>query len=142
MTKKIRVVLAQLNLTVGDIQGNLKKYIQSAVRARDEMAADVIVFPELGLTGYPAEDLLLRPSFIQQEQEAIKKLTTEITRIYCIISHNKPNGQKLYNGCSVIYNGRLIGHYEKQHLPNYGVFDEKRYLDPAIKTVSYLLTEY
>jgi NAD+ synthase (glutamine-hydrolysing) len=127
MAKKLRIVLAQLNLTVGDIEGNLKKYKQAAIRARDELAADVIVFPELGLTGYPAEDLYLRPAFIQREQLALQQLIAEITGIHCVLSHTYMNNQQLFNACSLVYNNTILGRYAKQHLPNYGVFDEDRY---------------
>ena len=127
MAKKLRIVLAQLNFTVGDIQGNLQKHIQSAIRARDELSADIIVFPELALTGYPAEDLFLRPSFIQAEQAALQTFISEVKGIYCVVSHTHINNQQLYNACSMIYNGMVLGRYAKQHLPNYGVFDENRY---------------
>lgn len=134
MKKKLRIVLAQLNLTVGDIDGNLQKYIKAAKQARDDMAADVIVFPELGLTGYPAEDLLLRKAFIEEEQAALKHFTNEISGIYCVVGHTQPLENGLQNSCSLIYNGFIISHYAKQHLPNYGVFDECRYFTPDNKT--------
>jgi len=131
MKKKLRIVLAQLNLTVGDIDGNLQKYLTAAKRARDEFTADLIVFPELGITGYPAEDLYLRPAFIQREQEALQQLVTEISGIYCVVSHTHMHGKQLFNSCSLIYNGVIVGRYAKQYLPNYGVFDENRYFTPG-----------
>lgn len=131
MPKKLRIVLAQQNFTVGDIEGNLQKHIQCAARARDELSADIIVFPELALTGYPAEDLFLRPAFIQTEQRALQTLIAEIKGIHCLVSHTHFQGHQLHNACSMIYNGMVLGRYAKQHLPNYGVFDEDRYFTPG-----------
>ncbi|HVE43941.1 MAG TPA: NAD+ synthase [Gammaproteobacteria bacterium] len=129
--KKLRIVLAQLNMKVGDLEGNLQKHIQAAVAARDEHAADVIVFPELSLIGYPAEDLLLRPGFIRAATHAFKKLMQEIHGIHCLVGHPHVETHHLYNVCSLIYNGQLLGRYAKQRLPNYGVFDEYRYFTPG-----------
>lgn len=127
MAKKLRIVLAQLNLVVGDIQGNLEKHLEAATRARDELAADVIVFPELSLTGYPPEDLLFRATFIASARTALETLTSKMKGIYCLIGHPETSSRGLFNACSLIYNGTVLGHYAKQHLPNYGVFDESRY---------------
>lgn len=131
MSKKLRVVIAQLNLLVGDIQGNIKKHIHAATTARDTLNANVIVFPELSITGYPPEDLLNRPSFIDDATQALHYLKTEIKNIHCVIGHPHVNSKGLYNACSVIYNGTIIGRYAKQYLPNYGVFDEQRYFVPG-----------
>lgn len=127
MSKTLRIALAQLNLTVGDIQGNLAKMISAAHSARDEGKADVIVFPELCLTGYPAEDLLLRPAFLVEAAEALHTFKTQVSHIYCLISHPQQDSHGLFNSCSLIYNGTVLGRYAKQYLPNYGVFDEDRY---------------
>jgi NAD+ synthase (glutamine-hydrolysing) len=127
MSKKLRIVIAQLNLIVGDIQGNVTKHIQAATTARDTLHADVIVFPELSITGYPPEDLLNRPSFIADANQALNELKLKIENIHCIVGHPHANSKGLHNACSVIYNGTILGRYSKQHLPNYGVFDERRY---------------
>lgn len=127
MTSKLKIVLAQLNLKVGDIAGNLKKHKEAAIKARDELSADVIVFPELSLTGYPAEDLLLRKHFIQESNHALQEFTKEIKNIYCLIGHPQESKHGLHNACSLIFNGEVIATYAKQLLPNYGVFDEARY---------------
>jgi NAD+ synthase (glutamine-hydrolysing) len=127
MSKKLRVVIAQLNFIVGDIKGNTAKHILAATTARDTLKADVILFPELSITGYSPEDLLLRPAFIQDATEALNQLKNEIHDIHCVIGHPHANSKGLYNSCSVIYNGNILARYNKQHLPNYGVFDEKRY---------------
>ncbi len=131
MTKNLCVVLAQLNLTVGDIKGNLEKHIEAALKARDELKADLIVFPELSLIGYPAEDLLLRPNFIQEVTDSLAILKQKVTGIYCLVGHPHSQGGNLFNACSLIYNGETKGLYFKQHLPNYGVFDERRYFTPG-----------
>lgn len=131
MAKKLKVVLAQLNLTVGDIQGNLTKLMDAARTARDTLHADVIVFPELSITGYPPEDLLFRKSFIEASNQALAQFKHEIQGIYCVIGHPYLNSHGLTNCCSVIYNGTILGRYAKQHLPNYGVFDEHRYFVPG-----------
>ncbi len=131
MSKKLRVVIAQLNLTVGDIQGNTTKHLHAAATARDTLNADVIVFPELSITGYPPEDLLFRPAFIEDATQAFNHLKTAIQHIHCIIGHPYANSKGLHNACSVIYNGTVLGRYTKQHLPNYGVFDEQRYFTPG-----------
>lgn len=131
MAKTLRIVLAQLNLLVGDINGNLQKHIQSAITARDQLSADVIVFPELGLAGYPPEDLLLRSAFIKEAHNALQKFIAQVREIYCVVSHPLASPEGLYNSCSLIYNGTVLGRYSKQHLPNYGVFDEDRYFVPG-----------
>lgn len=131
MTKKLRIVIAQLNPTVGDISGNLKKHIEAATKARDELSADLIVFSELSLTAYPPEDLLLRPAFIADAERALQQFADEVKDIYCVVGHPHPSTRGLYNACSVVYNGEIIGRYAKQHLPNYGVFDEDRYFVPG-----------
>ncbi|EKD74080.1 MAG: hypothetical protein ACD_45C00083G0002 [uncultured bacterium] len=131
MAKKLRIAIAQLNLTVGDIQGNLAKLIHTAKSARDTLLADVIVFPELSVTGYPPEDLLLRKSFLDAANEALNTFKAEVENIYCVVGHPHATSQGLFNSCSVIYNGTIVGRYAKQHLPNYGIFDEYRYFTPG-----------
>lgn len=127
MTTKLKVVLAQLNLHVGDIEGNVKKHIEAANIARDKYQADLIIFPELSITGYPPEDLLLRESFISDAMHAADTLMHDIQGIHALIGHPSDSDDGFFNSCSLIYNGKLLGHYSKECLPNYGVFDEHRY---------------
>lgn len=127
MSKKLRVVLGQLNLCVGDLAGNLTKLINSAHTARDSLKADLIIFPELCLTGYPPEDLLFRKAFLEQANDAFNEFKNQVENIYCVVSHPHLTSQGLFNSCSLIYNGKILGRYAKQHLPHYGVFDETRY---------------
>lgn len=134
MSKKLRIVLAQLDLLVGDIQGNLAKLIGAAKSARDELSADIIVFPELSITGYPPEDLLLRKTFLNAATESLYEFKEQVQDIYCVVGHPYATEQGLFNACSVIHNGTILGRYAKQHLPNYSVFDEDRYFTPGATT--------
>ncbi|MGD2112126.1 MAG: NAD+ synthase [Gammaproteobacteria bacterium] len=123
----LRIVMAQLDFLVGDIPGNTRKVIAACRRARTELAADLIVFPELSLTGYPPDDLLLRPRFIELVEEAVATVTREAGDIAAIVGHPARHAGLLYNVATAIRRGEVLGCYRKQHLPNYGVFDEKRY---------------
>jgi len=131
MQKKLNIVLAQLNLHVGNIQGNLIKLINAAEKARDILNADVIVFPELSITGYPPEDLLFRKAFIRAAEEGLEQFKEKVRHIYCVIGHPLVIKNKLFNACSVIHNGEILGCYLKQYLPNYSIFDEYRYFTPG-----------
>ena len=122
------LVMGQINTIVGDVFGNVKKVIDAAEHARDELNADLVVFPELTLTGYPPEDLLHRPDFIKRVELALEKLKKDLHGITIVIGH--PSGKvrdDLYNAASVILNGQCLVTYFKQYLPNYSVFDEERY---------------
>jgi NAD+ synthase (glutamine-hydrolysing) len=132
--QKIRVVMAQLNLLVGDITGNLMQHLIAARQARDVFRADVIVFPELSLTGYPPEDLLLRQDFLADTQQALDYFTNNISGIYCLVGHPQLTAAGLYNSVSLIHNGAIVSCYAKQCLPNYAVFDEQRYFTAGTTT--------
>ena len=127
MGEKLTIAIAQMNCVVGDIAGNLAQVLELAKRARDELNADVIACPELTLTGYPPEDLLHRPEFLQQVDDALRTLQRNITGIHLIVGHPQRHQGALYNAASVIGDGKITGTYYKQLLPNYSVFDEKRY---------------
>jgi len=130
MKNKLIIALAQLNLLVGDIEGNAKKIIAYAERARDELHADVIVFPELAITGYPPEDLLFRPALYDRVHKALAFIQ-QVQDIIIIVGYPDQVDDKNYNAAAVIHNGQIIARYFKQYLPNYGVFDEVRYFTPA-----------
>jgi NAD+ synthase (glutamine-hydrolysing) len=139
-----RIAIAQINLLVGDIQGNAEKILAWSQRARDESHADLIVFPELTLTGYPPEDLILRPQFMKEVDRALTDLTCRIRGICAVIGFPEKTRDGLYNGAAVIKDGQVTAIYHKQDLPNYGVFDEKRYfragtLPSVIPLNSYLI---
>lgn len=127
MTACLRVVMAQLNLRVGDIQGNVQRIIDSACHARDVLQARVIVFPELSLCGYPPEDLLLRSSMQARIAGALQRLCDACPGIYLVVGYPWQEGAQCFNRAAVIADGQMLAHYSKQHLPNYKVFDEKRY---------------
>ncbi len=123
--KKIRVALAQINSTVGDLPGNVKKII-SYIRRAKRSGADIVVFPELAVTGYPPEDLLLKPHFIEDNIKSLDKIIEASKDIAVIVGYVDRNGG-IYNSAALISNGRLVDVYHKKELPNYGVFDEYRY---------------
>jgi NAD+ synthase (glutamine-hydrolysing) len=127
----LRVLVAQLNLLVGDVAGNLDKVITAARDARDRYDADLAVFPELTLTGYPPEDLLLRPEFIERTEKALARLATEVPGIGLILGYPKAVVGGLFNVAGLVVDGRVSAEYAKQLLPNYSVFDEKRYFRPG-----------
>ncbi len=123
--KSIRIALAQINPVVGDLSGNVQKIISYIEKAR-ALKVELIAFPELAITGYPPEDLLLKPQFVNDNINAldqVKAASNDITAIVGFVDSNKG----LFNAAAVISNNRLIDVYHKKHLPNYGVFDEYRY---------------
>ena len=122
----LKVCLAQINLLVGDIAGNAQRVIECAEQALDS-AADVIVFPELTLTGYPPEDLLFRSSLDTRINEAIELIKQAKLPIYIVMGYPKRVDGQLFNMAGIYFNGNCEYEYAKQHLPNYQVFDEKRY---------------
>ena len=141
----IRIALAQVNPTVGDIDGNTAKIIEYIKKARDS-GVDLVVFPELVITGYPPKDLLLKPSFIEANRRALAQIlseTADIAVILGFVDHsNAPfisniydisalPKKTLYNSAALLHDRKLIGIQHKIHLPNYDVFDEKRYFKPG-----------
>ena len=123
----LRIAMAQLDMLVGDITKNTQSVIDAANKARDEERADVVVFPELTLTGYPPEDLLLRSSLDTRIESALAKLLAEIHDIYVVVGYPRRIDGELFNCAGVIYQGQLLVEYAKQKLPNFLVFDDKRY---------------
>lgn len=124
------LVMGQINPVVGDISGNVKKIIAAANQARDELNADLVVFPELTITGYPPEDLLLRPGLMKRVSHALETLKKQVSGVGILVGH--PDGivrKDLYNAASLIADGQILATYFKHQLPNYSVFDEKRYFE-------------
>jgi NAD+ synthase (glutamine-hydrolysing) len=130
-TTTLRIVMAQQDFLVGAIDANADQILAACEQARDEMAAQVIVFPELALTGYPPEDLLFRRHFIEHVEHAMDRLSAGISGITAIVGYPLRQADSLYNAAAVIRDGGVTAVYRKQHLPNYGVFDEKRYFRPG-----------
>ncbi len=123
----LNVTLAQINVHTGSITANSEKIISTIQQAKTQQQTNLIIFPELVLCGYPPEDLLLRNDFIQQIQEALEKIIQHCEDIYVILGFPEKTNAGIYNAAGVIHNKKLIAKYYKQCLPNYSVFDEKRY---------------
>lgn len=123
----LRIAMAQLDMLVGDITKNTQSVIDAANQARDHEGADVVVFPELTLTGYPPEDLLLRASLDPRIESALAKILAEVRDIYVVVGYPRRIDGELFNCAGVIYQGQLLVEYAKQKLPNFLVFDDKRY---------------
>ena len=128
---QLTVAVAQLNPLVGDIPGNTDKVIEYIARARDELKVDIVVFSELALIAYPPEDLLLRPSLQARIETALARVAEACTDIVAIVGYPWLEGEALFNAAGVIRDGELIARYYKNRLPNYKVFDEKRYFTPG-----------
>src|SRR5215210_6720096 len=124
-TDLLRVALAQINPTVGDIRGNARRISDQTARARDEGAA-LVVFPELALTGYPPEDLLLKTSFLDAADVALRELAAQTQDIVAVVGYPE-KAEDVYNSAAVLADGEVVAVYRKMYLPNYGVFDEQRY---------------
>jgi NAD+ synthase (glutamine-hydrolysing) len=127
--RPVRIALAQVNPTVGDLAGNAERIARNLDRARD-LGADLVAFPEMVITGYPPEDLLLKPAFIEQATEVTRSLLPK-TRGMTVIVGTVDRDFDLYNAAAVLHDGKWMGTYRKRYLPNYGVFDENRYFMPG-----------
>ena len=123
---KLRIALAQINPTVGDLTGNVLK-IKKFIKKAEEVNSDIIVFPELSITGYPPEDLLLKSHFIEDNIKAAKEVAKHTSNIIAIYGFVEKENNKIFNSAAISHNQQLLGTQKKIYLPNYGVFDEKRY---------------
>ncbi|NND45842.1 MAG: NAD+ synthase [Xanthomonadales bacterium] len=126
----MRVALAQIDFPVGDITANYQRALDCIENSKSQ-GASLVVFPELALTGYPPEDLLLRPGFMRRTHEALEALERSVSGIDVLIGHPWEQDTRRYNAASWIRDGKTIGRYFKQCLPNYAVFDERRYFVPG-----------
>lgn len=122
----MRVALAQLNVTVGDLGGNSIRISEAIAKAK-QAGADILVLPELAVSGYPPEDLLLRPAFIDDVKEHAQAIAAQATDGLTVLLGTPWFEDDLYNACLVLSEGKIVEHYFKHYLPNYGVFDEERY---------------
>jgi len=136
----LKIALAQLNFTVADLKANSAKIISAAEQAKQQHA-DVIAFPELCVTGYPPEDLLLRDDFIQHAQQAVDAIAAQVNDIDLVIGYPQRRDGDLYNAAVVLRNGQIIAEYHKHALPNYGVFDEQRYFKAGQHTCLYTIKD-
>ena len=125
--RRFRIALAQINTTVGDLDGNAAKIVDYIGQAR-ELGADVVAFPELAVTGYPPEDLLFKRQFIDDNKTRALEVAAASTKIASIFGF-VDSDPDVYNAAAVANDGKVVGVYHKMHLPNYGVFDEERYFE-------------
>ncbi|TGW18763.1 NAD+ synthase [Stenotrophomonas maltophilia] len=125
----IRIAMAQFDFPVGDVAGNTERIIEMIGQARDEYGAELVMFPELAVSGYPPEDLLLRPGFLYECEQAMGRIATACRGITAVVGWPQAAGAVVYNAASVLRDGLVEQTYRKRELPNYAVFDERRYFD-------------
>ena len=128
----LRIALAQINPTVGDLEKNTTLVLDYIDRSR-EVGADIVAFPELALTGYPPEDLLLKPHFVRENIEALYRIIEAAGDLIVVVGFVDTDGSDIYNAAAVIAGGKLVDAYHKNFLPNYGVFDEERYFQSGTR---------
>ncbi len=133
MSDRITIALAQLDLAVGDVSGNTAKIRDYAERARDELRADLVVFPELSVCGYPPEDLLFHSGLRHDVENAVREIRDSVSGIRVLLGFPEYENGKIYNSCAVLYDGTTLARYRKRLLPNYSVFDEERYFEAGKK---------
>jgi NAD+ synthase (glutamine-hydrolysing) len=127
----VRIALGQINTTVGDLDGNVETMVECTKRAT-EVHADIVCFPELAITGYPPEDLVLRPEFVRDNLAALEELAERTIDACALLAGFVDRTERgLHNAAALVHEGRIVGRYHKVHLPNFGVFDERRYFVPG-----------
>jgi NAD+ synthase (glutamine-hydrolysing) len=124
----IRTALAQLDFTVGDVPGNRDRIVEAIAAARD-LGAQVLAVPEMAITGYPPDDLLLKRSFLEANVAALNDVAARTGDLLAFVGFVQPTARALYNAAAICHHGRVVAVYRKHLLPNYGVFDERRYFD-------------
>src|ERR1700687_770014 len=125
----MRIALAQINPIVGDLAGNRAMILEGLEEAKTR-SADLVVFPELAVTGYPPEDLLLRPAFVRAARASMERIARQTEGGVALVGGPQLDAA-LYNACFVLAEGQIRAVYRKRFLPNYGVFDENRYFAPG-----------
>ena len=129
--RQVRCVMAQLNLVVGDVDGNTSRIVAAAHEARDRHRADIVMLPELAVSGYPPEDLLFHSGMRQQVANSLERLKQEVRGITLIAGYPEYADTRIFNSAIVIRDGVVLANHRKACLPNYRVFDEKRYFTPG-----------
>ncbi len=132
-----RVAMAQINTTVGDFEGNTRRIIERLEEAQ-ALGADIVSFPELAIPGYPPEDLLIKTDFIRENLACLGEIARHATCTAAVVGF-ADSGDHLYNAAAVLADGRIAGVYRKMRLPNYGVFDEKRYFQPGTESPVFVI---
>ena len=131
VSRQVRCVMAQLNLVVGDVDGNTSRIVTAANEARDRFRADLVMLPELAVSGYPPEDLLFHSGMRLQVAHSLERLKQEVRGITLIAGYPEYSDAKIFNSAIVIRDGKVLANHRKACLPNYRVFDEKRYFTPG-----------
>lgn len=131
MSDTLKVALAQIDLLVGDVQGNTARVVSTARRAQVDLHADLVVFPELALSGYPPEDLLFHRGFRRQIEAGLERVRCDIGSASVVVGYPEYSGRDIYNSAALIAEGVVAANHRKSELPNYKVFDEKRYFRPG-----------
>jgi NAD+ synthase (glutamine-hydrolysing) len=132
----MRLALAQVNPTVGDLAGNARKILEYLQLAH-ERGADLVLFPELVLTGYPPEDLLLKPAFLRDAAETLEEIRHQAPPVVALVGYPRRDGASIRNSLAIFRGETELDTYDKGTLPNYGVFDEKRYFRPSVRCPVY-----
>jgi NAD+ synthase (glutamine-hydrolysing) len=132
MASRFRVAMAQINTTVGDFEGNTRKIVERLNEAQ-ALGADLVAFPELAIPGYPPEDLLIKTDFVRENLACLEEVARHTGCTVAVVGF-ADSGDHLYNAAAVLAEGRVAGVYRKMRLPNYGVFDEKRYFQPGAES--------
>ena len=134
MPPTLRIAVAQLDLFVGDVEGNTQRVIDTARQSRDELGAALVVFPELALSGYPPEDLLFHAGMRRQVTRGLDRVRAETQGITAMVGYPEYADGTIYNAAAIVRDGASLANYRKQFLPNYKVFDEKRYFRGGTET--------
>ena len=135
--RRLRIGMAQINTTVGDFAGNTQKILEAINEARS-LGVDLLTFPELAICGYPPEDLLFKPQFIEENLRSLERVASGSSGLTIVVGFVDAK-EDIYNAAAVIYDGKLVGVYHKIYLPNYGVFDENRYFRAGSECPVYII---
>jgi NAD+ synthase (glutamine-hydrolysing) len=135
--RRMRIGMAQLNTTVGDFKGNTKKIVDTMAEAKS-LGVDLLTFPELAICGYPPEDLLFKPRFIEENMSSLEKVIAGSSGLTAVVGFVDAKDD-IYNAAAIVHNGKLCGVYHKIYLPNYGVFDEDRYFRAGTECPVYII---
>ncbi len=135
--RRLRIGMVQVNTTVGDFKGNTQKILQAITEAKS-LGVDLLTFPELAICGYPPEDLLFKPQFIEENRRSLNEVIAASLDITIVVGFVDAK-EDIYNATAVIHNGNLVGIYHKMYLPNYGVFDENRYFQAGTDSPVYII---
>jgi NAD+ synthase (glutamine-hydrolysing) len=135
--RKLRIGMAQINVTVGDFAGNTRKILEAIAEAR-ALGVDIITFPELAICGYPPEDLLFKPQFIEENLRCLEKIAKQASELTAVVGFVDAK-EDIYNAAAIVSSGKLVSIYHKIYLPNYGVFDENRYFQAGRECSVYMI---